>query len=82
MTTSCKLTAVAGLLALGACTSGGDAPTVPVVVTPPPVSTPTDDLQYTVLTTRTLDADGYQSGLDAYDLIRDFGGDFNPGPIE
>ena len=25
---------------------------------PPPLSTPTDDLQYTVLTTRTLDADG------------------------
>jgi hypothetical protein len=32
-----------------------------------------------VLTTRTLDADGDQVGLDTYDLIRDFGG---PNPIE
>lgn len=74
-----RLTAVAALLALGACTSGGGAPTVPVVVTPPPVSTPTDEQQYTVLTTRTLDADGDMTGLDTYDLIRDFGG---PNPIE
>jgi len=82
MNTSIRLTTVAALLPLGACTSGGGAPTVPMVVTPPPVSTPTDELQYTVLTTRTLDADGDQSGLDAYDLIRDFGGDYDPGPIE
>ena len=79
MNTSIRLTAATALLALGACTSGGGAPTAPVVVTPPPVSTPTDELQYTVLTTRTLDADGDQVGLDAYDLIRDFGG---PNPIE
>ena len=32
-----------------------------------------------MLTTRTLDADGDMVGLDAYDLIRDFGG---PNPIE
>ena len=82
MNTSVRPTVVAALLALGACTSGGDAPLVPVVVTPPPLSTPTDDLQYTVLTTRTLDADGDQSGLAAYDLIRDFAGDYDPGPIE
>lgn len=79
MNTRIRLTAVAALLALGACTSGGGAPTVPVVVTPPPVSTPTDEQQYTVLTTRTLDADGDMTGLDTYDLIRDFGG---PNPIE
>ena len=79
MNTSIRLTAVAALLALGACTSGGGAPAVPVVVTPPPVSTPTDELQYTVLTSRTLDADGDQLGLDTYDLIRAFGG---PNPIE
>ena len=82
MNTSIRLTAVAALLALSACTSGGGAPTVPVVVTPPPVSTPTDELQYTVLTTRTLDADGDGVGLDTYDLIRAFGGDYVPGPIE
>jgi hypothetical protein len=35
---------------------------------------PTDDVQFTVVTTRTLDADGDMVGLDAYDLIRDFGG--------
>ena len=34
---------------------------------------------FTVMTTRTLDADGDQSGLSAYDLIRQFGG---PRPIE
>jgi hypothetical protein len=76
------LTAFAALLALGACSSGGGAPAAPVVGVPPPLSTPTDDLKYTVLTTRTLDADGDQSGLDAYDLIRDFAGDYVPGPIE
>lgn len=70
------------LLVLGACSSGGGAATEPGAVAPPPASTPTDEAQYTVLTTRTLDADGDQSGLDAYDLIRGFGGDFNPGPIE
>ena len=77
------MSAIAASLALGACTSGGGAPTVPLVVTPPPVeSPPTDDLAYAVLTTRTLDADGAGVGLDTYDLIRDFGGDYNPGPIE
>lgn len=79
MYTSVRLTVVAALLALGACTSGGGAPSVPVVATPPPVSAPTDEQQYTVLTTRTLDADGDMVGLDTYDLIRDFGG---PNPIE
>jgi hypothetical protein len=46
---------------------------------PPP---PTDDLNFTVLTERTLDADGDMVGLDAYDLIRAFGGNYVPGPIE
>ena len=76
------LTAIAALLAFSACTAGGDAPAEPVIGVPPPLATPTDDLQYTVLTTRTLDADGDQSGLEAYDLIRDFAGDYDPGPIE
>jgi len=79
MYTSIRLTVVAALLVLGACTSGGGGPSVPVAVTPPPVSTPTDEQQYTVLTTRTLDSDGDMVGLDTYDLIRDFGG---PNPIE
>ena len=35
-----------------------------------------------MLTTRTLDADGDMVGLDTYDLIRDFGGNHVPGPIE
>jgi len=51
----------------------------------PPVSDPgppTDEVQFTELTNRTLDADGDQSGLDTYELIRGFGGDFDPGPIE
>ena len=38
-----------------------------------------DEQSFTVLTTRTLDADGDMVGLDTYDLIRDFGG---PNPIE
>ena len=38
-----------------------------------------DEQSFTVLTTRTLDADGDMLGLHAYDLIRDFGG---PSPIE
>ncbi len=81
----------AGLLAVsilvGACGgSSGDVsvPTPPPVVEPPPfVNTPpVDDATFTVLTTRTLDADGPMVGLDAYDLIRAFGGDRVPGPIE
>lgn len=74
-----------GLLNVSACTSGGGGEAVtPVVSTPPPAPTPTpsvptDSVNYTELTVRTLDADGDQVGLDAYDLIRDFGG---PNPIE
>ncbi len=69
------------LAALCGCSSGGGGGTpTPVGNTPPPSSgPPTDDLQYTELTTRTLDADGDQAGLDTYDLIRAFGG---PNPIE
>ena len=70
------------LLLLGACGSsgGGASPIVSPPVTPPVVTgPPTDELAFTVLTERTLDADGDMSGLDAYDLIRAFGG---PNPIE
>ena len=69
------------LLALGACSSGGGAPPKTGGGTPPPDPDPppTDTVPYTVLTTRTLDADGDMVGLDTYDLIRAFGG---PNPIE
>ncbi len=40
---------------------------------------PTDAVEFVTLTLRTLDADGDQVGLEAYDLIHDFGG---PNPIE
>lgn len=71
---------------LAACDSGGGGspPTAnpPVVPPPPPPgggTPPTDTASYTVLTERSLDADGDLVGLDAYDLIRNFGG---PNPIE
>jgi len=68
------------LFVLVACSSGGGGSPAPPVVTPPPVTgPPTDEIQFTELTKRTLDADGDLSGLDAYDLIRDFAG---PNPIE
>ena len=76
--------AVAGLLLLAGCGSGGGGTTT-TTGGPPPVADPgppVDTVQFTVLTTRTLDADGDQVGLDTYDLIRDFGGDYIPGPIE
>jgi len=80
--TSTSLAATAALLVLVGCSSsGGGNPTPPVI--PPPVATPpTDTVAFNVLTTRTLDADGDMVGLDTYDLIRDFGGDRIPGPIE
>ena len=61
---------------------------MPPVVTPPPpppppaAGPPVDEKSFTVLTERTLDADGDMIGLHAYDLIRAFGGDYVPGPIE
>ena len=71
------------LLLFSGCGSsgGGTPPIVPPPPPPPPPVTgpPTDELAFTVLTERTLDADGDMSGLDAYDLIRDFAG---PNPIE
>jgi hypothetical protein len=76
------------MLALAACGSSGGGQSTPVVNPPvvnPPVGNPpppTDDLNFTVLTERTLDADGDMVGLDAYDLIRAFGGNYVPGPIE
>jgi hypothetical protein len=82
--TSTRLAVTAAFLVLVGCSSGGSGggnPTPPVV--PPPVATPpTDTVAFNVLTTRTLDADGDMAGLDTYDLIRAFGGDYVPGPIE
>lgn len=68
-------------LSLGGCGSGGGTPTVAAPHSPPPVVTPppVDDTAYTVLSTRTLSADGFEAGVDTYDLIRDFGG---PNSIE
>lgn len=65
-----------------ACSSGGSGaggtpPPGPTAGGPPPP--PSDAAIFSVLTTRTLDADGDQAGLNAYDLIRSFGG---PRPIE
>ena len=75
---------VAALLVLAGCGSGGGGGTTPVGGMPPgpDPGPPIDSVPFTVLTTRTLDADGDQVGLDAYDLIRDFGGNYIPGPIE
>jgi len=82
--TRTSLAASAALLVLVGCGSsggGGGNPTPPAI--PPPVATPpTDTVAFNVLTERMLDADGDQSGLDTYDLIRAFGGDYVPGPIE
>ena len=63
---------------LAGCGSSGST-TLPSAPAPPAAGPPTDEQSFTVLTTRTLDADGDMSGLDTYDLIRDFGG---PNPIE
>ncbi|MGI9233183.1 MAG: heparin lyase I family protein [Woeseiaceae bacterium] len=83
MTVSNSLSAAAIFLVLVGCSSGGGGSPTPHVVAPPPVTgPPTDEVQFTVLTNRTLDADGDQSGLDTYDLIRAFGGTDVPGPIE
>lgn len=79
--------AAALLLLLGGCGSGdgggevplGGSPPLPPPLPPPPAPPPVDAATYTVLTERTLDADGDMVGLDTYDLIRDFGG---PSPIE
>jgi hypothetical protein len=81
MTRIGRSTAVAALLVFVGCDSGGGVATTPVEGTPPGADPgpPTDNVQFNVLTTRTLDADGDQVGLDAYDLIRAFGG---PRPIE
>ncbi|MEO0575692.1 MAG: hypothetical protein AAF004_09525 [Pseudomonadota bacterium] len=57
-------------------------PPVSAPPTPPPTATPTvpvDEAAFVELSVRTLDADGAQSGMEAYDLIRTFGG---PRPIE
>ena len=76
-----EATVVAAMLALVGCGSGGGGTTTPVGGTPPgpDPGPPTDTVPYTVMTIRTLDADGDMVGLDTYDLIRDFGG---PNPIE
>ena len=66
------------VLLLAGCGSGGGGP-VGAPPPPPPPPPPTDTVNYTVLTERTLDADGDAVGMDTYDLIRAFGG---PNPIE
>lgn len=66
---------------LVACGGGGGNSTSPPVASPPPpppVSTE-DTMMFSVLTERTLEADGDTVGLSAYELIRGFGG---PNPIE
>jgi len=75
-----RLSVATTLLLLVGCSSGGNQ--VPPVIPPPVVTPPTDTVPFNVLTTRTLDADGDMVGLDTYDLIRAFGGDYVPGPIE
>ena len=81
--TICRIAGLSGaalLALLGGC-AGGSAD--PVASAPPGGGSsalpPVDAVPFAVLTTRTLDADGDMVGLDAYDLIRDFGG---PNPIE
>ena len=76
-----RLSAATALLLVG-CSSGGGGTQAPPVIPPPVVTPPTDTVPFNVLTTRTLDADGDMVGLDTYDLIRAFGGDYVPGPIE
>lgn len=65
------------------CSGGGtsDTPRNPVTsAAPDPVTSPTpSDPTPTPVTQKTLDADGPDNGLTAYDLIREFGG---PAPIE
>ncbi len=83
MTLAIRASTVFVLLVLVGCGSGDGGgnqvqPTIPPPVTAP-VVVPTDEVEFVVLTERTLDADGDMLGLDAYDLIRDFGG---PRPIE
>ncbi len=65
-------------LAVVAAGCGGGGTSAPLPQVDPPVSVE-DETSFTVLTERTLDADGNGIGLSAYDLIRDFGG---PGAIE
>ncbi|MGB5721876.1 MAG: hypothetical protein WBM34_14375, partial [Woeseiaceae bacterium] len=79
-----RISASITLLLLVGCSSGGGSSgnAAPPVVPPPVATPPTDTVAFNVLTTRTLDADGDMVGLDTYDLIRAFGGDYMPGPIE
>lgn len=79
-----RISASITLLLLVGCSSGGGSSgnAAPPVVPPPVATPPTDTVAFNVLTTRTLDADGDMVGLDTYDLIRAFGGDYVPGPIE
>ena len=77
-----RILAVAAIVVIVGCSSGGGGSPPPPDLAPPPVADPRppeDEVEFTVLTTRTLDADGDQVGLDTYDLIRTFGG---PNPIE
>ncbi len=55
--------------------SGGGSPAASITPIPSPTAMPADN----VLSEKTLNADGVDSGLSAYELIREFGG---PSPIE
>jgi hypothetical protein len=80
-----RLSTAVALSVLIGCSSGGGGGNQAPPVNIPPVANPgppTDEAQFSVLTERTLDADGHMAGLDTYDLIRAFGGDYVPGPIE
>lgn len=69
-------------LILTSCSSGGDSSAPPVAGNPtPPVAPtiPTDTATLTEVSLRTLVSDGPNVGMEAYDLIRAFGG---PNPIE
>ena len=72
------------VLSVCACSGGGSSATpIPTSTTSPPattpastapqpaVSLPVDSKSFAILSMRTLDADGDQVGLDAYDLIRE-----------
>ena len=79
-----RFTSVAALPMLCTCSSGGRndpaaIPLVPPVVEPPINSAEFSSAEFTVLTERTPDADGEGIGLDACELLHDFGG---PNPIE
>lgn len=78
------LAASGGILVLASCSSGNGVAVTEMAInhqTLAPVSptAPKDTASLTELSVRMLTSDGPNTGLDAYDLIREFGG---PRPIE